>query len=166
MSVIFIDGAPFIDGKSVPGWSKLIAAIVLIATVIIAVRKETYLPFLGPSAIPSVAIRGEFVPEGANLVMTVDLKERAVDGDKVLYWAANESLDDEPARSPWKAYKGFHNCGVAIVRDGQAILRLKCPSKYKVGFKTLDKHVHYRIIPTKGVKLLGEVQTTFVNCKE
>jgi hypothetical protein len=168
LSIVFVEGAPFVGRKGTATWAKIISAIVLLATVFIAVRKETYLPFLGAAAFPARAIKDDFAPEKSDLVVNVDLQARAQDGDKVVYWASKSSKADtavEPVElSPWTAYDGSDNCGVATVRDGRATLRLKCPSKYKVGYKTLKKHVHYRIVPTKGVKLVGEVHTVFVDC--
>ena len=169
ISIIFIEGAPFFYRTGTPIWVKIVATLALIATVYISFQKETYLTFLGPAVLPSTVIKDEFYPANADMVVTIDFsqdksKMNVDDGDKVVFWASNDDI--RIANSPFVAYKGLNNSGVSIVKNNKAVLKLRCPSKYKVGYKTLNKHVHYRVISTNTDKLkfISDVKTVVVNC--
>jgi hypothetical protein len=125
-------------------------------------KRDTYLPFLGPAAVPPSLLKDVSAPDGSNVQTTV--RVNAVNGSKVLYWGA---MPGDPPSSviatPQLAYKDFTNAGVCVVSKGTATFKFFCPVRYKVPWgKTLDRHIHYRVVHNNG--MLGSVQTVYVNC--
>lgn len=120
----------------------------------------TFLPFLDKTVLPpSLLLLSEQADTNA------EIKVHAPDAIKVAYWAAQQDkgkvIDD-----PYDAYSSYENIGVAAVKDEYAILKLKCPSKYKVGKPKVElpRHLHFRMIFANGV--LSEVKTVSLekNC--
>jgi hypothetical protein len=120
---------------------------------IFAPRVKTFLPFLGKTVFPPSLI---LLSEQANTNATVKVKANGA--EKVAYWAAHPD-HGYVEEDPYKAYSTYKNFGVAAVKDGYAILKLRCPTEYKVynGMVKLPKHVHYRLIYSNGV--VSEVKT-------
>lgn len=166
LALIFANGWPLLVVKSrgfyvVPTWVQFVFFFVLIAAIYLASQRDTYLPFLGNCVLPPTMLKENATPEHANTQAIVDIPW-AVDGTKVIYWAANPSK--EVILKPRIAYHGFENSGITTVKDGKAILKLECPANYQVGYgKELNKHVHYRIVKNNG--MLGRVHTKWVDCK-
>jgi hypothetical protein len=126
-----------------------------IMIILLSINRDTYLPFLGESALPCDNLV-ESVPLGANSSVTVKVPPNT----KVVYWAAdseNDSLTISP--DPWVAYKDYANAGVTTSdRNGNAYLRVRFPQKYRIPIgATLDNHVHYRYCKEPG--LLSSVYT-------
>ncbi len=120
---------------------------------IFAPHVRTFLPFLGKTVFPPSLI---LLSEQANTNATV--KVEANGAEKVAYWAAHPD-HGYVEEDPFNAYSKYENIGVAAVKDGHAILKLRCPTEYKVynGMVKLPKHVHYRLIYSNGV--VSEVKT-------
>lgn len=149
--------------KVFKSYSIYIYILVGLAALHLAIKRDSYLSFLGWMSFP-VSLLKVSQPANSNVQVDVDVKPGVV---KVLYWASNPSAKgDDIIDTPQKAYKDSENVGVAQVLDGKATLHFLCPSKYKVGpslFKrTLEKHVHYRMAYANG--WLSDVRTMKVNC--
>jgi uncharacterized membrane protein YuzA (DUF378 family) len=130
--------------------------IVGLATLYLLFRRDTYLPFLGYTVVPSNAFQN-MVPKDSDTKVTVPVEK---DASKVLYWA---TMSGDVVSSPEEGYKGTKNVGVAEVFGDTVELNFVCPKQYKVWGKTLDRHVHYRFIMDNGI--LTPVNTVKVDCK-
>jgi hypothetical protein len=145
---------------------KLLTIIVVICALILAINRDTYLPFLGKTVMPSSLIFAEKTPQGANVNYTI-LLNNAKDGTKVIYWGANSSDKNEIKTNPLEAYNNYVNAGVSTVSNGKAKITFFCPDKYQVehlGFKsTIKRHIHYRLqCPETGI--MSSVLTIYVDC--
>jgi len=140
--------------------SNIIFIVIGLAALYLAIKRDTYLPFLGKSAFP-----GPILNDYHNFdTLTKQIKITDPDAIKVVYWAAGEG--QTVADSPEDAYtkSNFENSGVVPIETTQnkervATIYFKCPRQYKVmnGLKTLPRHIHYRLIYGNG--LLSEVNT-------
>jgi len=142
---------------------RILSIIVLISVIFLLLKKETYLPFLGTTFIPSNLFIGPQYPDGANLNYTIDMSNYE-DGTKIIYWASNST--GNIIANPYDAYSGFNNSGLSVVKNGKANIRIYCPDKYKINklfTMTLGKHFHYRII-SKNTGFISPVQTFYVDC--
>lgn len=108
---------------------RIFVIFIIAAAVIMIMKKETFLPFLGLAHLPNTLIAEEKLPKGANLSYSIDMKEYE-DGTIIIYWAANKT--DKIIEDPYEAYKNYNNVGVSKVKDGKAEVRIFCPDKYKV----------------------------------
>lgn len=138
--------------------SRIIFIIVAICALYVGLSRDTYLPFLGPTVIPS-SLLVEKVPEHADLKVRI----LAPRGKKVLYWAATPENKDLQGVLDWrKAYGHFENAGVAIAGDdGSALLQVQRPQSYWVPpGRKLEPHVHYRICSDDG--MMGPVLSLFI----
>ena len=117
-----------------------------------------YLPFLGPSAIPTSVLKVGS-PSDASVAIAIDAPAGAT---HVVYWAAKPST--LPVDTPGAAYVGFTNAGVVPVAGGRATLRLACPGVYKVGptHRVIPRHVHFRYVFGNGS--MSSVKTRPVAC--
>lgn len=132
---------------------KIIYVIIGLAAVyqIFLTPSRTFLPFLDKTVMPpSLLLLSE--QAGTNL----KLKLHADGAIKVMYWAATEDRG-KIIKSPQDAYDDFENIGISAVKDDVAILKLKCPTAYKVKNKVLPKHLHYRLIYANGV--ISDIKT-------
>jgi hypothetical protein len=142
---------------------RIFVIFVIASVVLLAMKKETFLPFLGLSVLPSPLIADEKIPKGANLSYTIDLGGYP-DGTLVVYWAANKTGSN--IEDPFEAYKNFNNVGVSKVKSGKAEVRIFCPDRYKTGKmfnQLLERHFHYRIV-FKDMGFLSPVMTVKVDC--
>jgi len=143
---------------------RVISIFIIACVIFLAIRKETFLPFLGISFIPNtLLINNNIHPVGANISYTIDMSEYE-DNTKIIYWAANNK--GKIFENPYEAYDNFSNSGVSSVKNGKAKIHIFCPDKYKVnkGFtKILGKHFHYRIV-FKNSGFLSPIMTVKVEC--
>ena len=142
---------------------RIFVIFIIAAAVIMIMKKETFLPFLGLAHLPNTLIAEEKIPKGANLSYSIDMKEYE-DGTIIIYWAANKT--DKIIEDPYEAYKNYNNVGVSKVKDGKAEVRIFCPDKYKVKKvfnQLLERHFHYRIV-YKDTGFLSPVMTVKVDC--
>jgi hypothetical protein len=142
---------------------RIFVIFIIAAAVILIMKKETFLPFLGLAVLPSPIIANEKVPNGANLSYTIDMNNYE-EGTVVIYWAANKT--DAIIEDPSEAYKNYNNVGISKVKNGKAEVRIFCPDRYKVKKvfnQLLERHFHYRIV-FKETGFLSPVMTVKVDC--
>ena len=142
---------------------RIFAIFIIAAAVILMMKKDTFLPFLGLAHLPNTLIADEKIPKGANLSYSIDMNEYE-DGTMVVYWAANKT--DKIIEDPYEAYKNYNNVGVSKVKNGKAEVRIFCPDRYKVKKvfnQLLERHFHYRIV-YKDTGFLSPVMTVKVDC--
>ena len=142
---------------------RIFAIFIIAAAVILMMKKDTFLPFLGLAHLPNTLIADEKIPKGANLSYTIDMNEYE-DGTIIIYWAANKT--DKIIEDPYEAYKNYNNVGVSKVKNGKAEVRIFCPDRYKVKKvfnQLLERHFHYRIV-YKDTGFLSPVMTVKVDC--
>jgi len=159
---------------------KLISVVVLIAAIYIGTNRNTYLPFLGASAVPPSVFQQEMIPAGYNVtyVLSLDNIGNSVeDGTYVLYWGAQSSRDAHSSgditkckevirKNPIDAYGDYSNTGIVTTKNGKATLYFNCPDKYQVGNmmkKTIERHIHYRLIKPNS-PMMSPVYTAYVKC--
>ena len=130
--------------------------LVGVSALAIMFHRDTYLPFLGQTALPCSVLTDK-VPSDA----TVSIKVVVKPNSKVVYWAAEHSKDMAIAPNPWEAYQKYENAGVVTAdNQGTAILKVRDPIRYNVPGRTLDKHIHYRYCKSNG--LVSRVLTVAV----
>jgi hypothetical protein len=142
---------------------RIFAIFIIAAAVILIMKKETFLPFLGLAHLPNTLIAEEKIPKGANLSYYIDMNDYE-DGTIIIYWAANKT--DKIIEDPYEAYKNYNNVGVSKVKNGKAEVRIFCPDRYKVKKifnQLLERHFHYRIV-YKETGFLSPVMTVKVDC--
>lgn len=125
--------------------------LVGLAAVYHLMRRDTYLPFLGPAAFPCGSLK-EATPDGATVAVTVTTGRPQA---TVVFWAAEPGDSHAPADlpRPYDAYGAHRNAGVTRTdAQGVATLRVRRPGPYKVGVqgKRLDPHIHYRLCDGRG----------------
>jgi len=137
---------------------RVMYVIVGVSALTLAIKRDTYLPFLGPTAVPCSLIP-ERIPEGADTTVEVTVTP----GTKVLYWAAEPATEGLKKMNDWRAaYLKFMNAGVTIAgSDGTAKLSLKNPQPYTVPWKgRLEPHVHFRVCGENGT--MGRIETVYM----
>jgi len=142
-------------------WASYLYILVGVCTLLLALRLDVYLPFLGKTLFPAEALSLKS-PQGANQSVTIRTKP----GARVLYWASEPDMhDDKKVVKSWdKAYGNYENSGVTKADDEVvATLRIRgAPQPYTVGFSmTLKPHVHFRVEAETG--FFGKVQTKFID---
>ena len=133
-----------------------------ISALAIAFFRDSYLPFLGPTIVPSSLLAAS-TPEGADYEVRVLVKP----GQKVMFWAAEPDNKELESLVDWRqAYLSFRNAGVAIAdQSGYATLKVRKPQPYQVPMRrTLSPHIHYRVFIEDG--MLGRVETVTLDGKE
>ena len=142
---------------------RIFVIFIIAATIVLMMKKETFLPFLGLAHLPNTLIAEEKIPNGANISYSIDMNDYE-DGTKIIYWAANKT--DKIIEDPYEAYKNYNNVGVTKVKNGKAEVRIFCPDRYKVKkvfTQLLERHFHYRIV-FKDNGFLSPVMTVKVDC--
>jgi uncharacterized membrane protein YuzA (DUF378 family) len=126
--------------------SKVIYIMVGIAAVLLAIRRDTYLPFLGEAVMPNP--KSDFTPEGELISKNI---YNLPPNTKVVYWAAQSA--NKIINNPYDAYGDYSNHGVTTSdNNGNAILKVRAPAQYRVGMKgKLPKHIHYRYWTQNGM---------------
>ena len=133
---------------------RIFVIFIIAAAVVLMMKKETFLPFLGLAHLPNTLIAEE---------NSIDMNDYE-DGTKIIYWAANKT--DKIIEDPYEAYKNYNNVGVTKVKNGKAEVRIFCPDRYKVKkvfTQLLERHFHYRIV-FKDTGFLSPVMTVKVDC--
>jgi uncharacterized membrane protein YuzA (DUF378 family) len=138
--------------------SRTVYILVGLSAVFLFFRRDTYLPFLGPTIFPVGALAAK-QPQGASQEVTV----RTAPNAKVVYWASEPARGD-PLGDYKEAYGAYENAGVAIA-DAQGDAKLKVrgpPRSYTVPLKgELKPHVHFRVVKENG--WAGRVETKFLD---
>jgi hypothetical protein len=142
-------------------WISFIVSLTIAASIIMFVgSRNFYLPFLGSTVYPCGSL-AEKVPADADTSVAIKVKP----GANVVYWAS-EPTDPtkQPISNPWDAYALYDNSGVVRAdSQGNATLRFRSPSSYKVGLvmgRTLKRHVHYRVCNHAG--MMSDIKTVFI----
>ena len=120
-------------------FDKIIYIVIALAAFKIY-KRDTFLPFLGKTVIPTSVI-----PLKNNKYQQDEVKIHVKPNSKVIYWAAKKLKEDKP--SVWDAYDDYSNSGVVMSDNkGIAILKLQKGSGYLVPWKDkfINPHVHYR----------------------
>jgi hypothetical protein len=121
----------------------------LVSALWLVTCRTTWLPFLGPSAMP-VGVFKPTMPAEANVQYELVAPENAV---RVVYWGSSIK-----AKDPIQAYGGYVNSGVAdVTADRKALIKLQKPKEYSVWGRTVKPHVHYRWVTARGI--LSSVKT-------
>jgi hypothetical protein len=139
---------------------SLIIIIAVVATILYYLfDRNFYLPFLGWAVYPCGSL-AEKVPLNADTSVSIKVSP----GVNVIYWASEPSKPEmQPISDPWVAYANYDNSGVVRAdANGNAVLRIRSPSSYKVGMfnTTLKTHVHYRICKHPG--MLSDIKTVHI----
>lgn len=119
---------------------KIIYIIVAVAAILVAMERETWLPFLGTSVFPESLIPVK-TPEKTDKTIKIKTKPNA----KIAYWGALPKGNNPDVIT---AYGDFSNSGVVIAdADGNAELPILSGSSYTVpSGRTISRHIHYRIL--------------------
>lgn len=135
--------------------SKLIYFITGISIILLAMRKQTWLPFLGDTVIPVTLI-----PETKNIGDT-SIKIKVTPNTKVAYWSSLPFVDEKQPVE--KAYGDYSNAGVSQSdKDGFATLTFNKGTGYVVpSGKFIKPHVHYRELHSE-YSMIGPVKTIYL----
>jgi uncharacterized membrane protein YuzA (DUF378 family) len=144
--------------------SSILYVIIGVCSLMLAFRRDVYLPFLGQTIFPAAALALK-TPQSAN--ESVEITTRP--GAKVVYWATEPNVNSDPKNVPgWDvAYGEYDNSGVVTADDkGKATLRIRGPPQaYTVPVHgRLNPHVHFRIEEPGG--FFGRVQTYYTDSKK
>ncbi len=131
--------------------SRFIYLLVAMSAIVLMVRRDTFLPFLGKTVIPEPI--STYKPKGDLIIKTI---ENLPPNVKVIYWASLPS--DKVVDNPDEAYGDYSNQGITTTdANGKAILQVQKPASYKIPsyydpFKgTLKPHIHYRYWISSGM---------------
>ena len=144
--------------------SSILYVIIGACSLMLAFRRDVYLPFLGQTVFPAGALALK-TPQSAN--ESVEITTRP--GAKVVYWATEPNVNADPKKIPgWDtAYDEFDNSGVVAADDtGKAILRVRGPPQpYTVPIQgKIKSHVHFRVEEPSG--FFGRVKTYYMDSKK
>jgi hypothetical protein len=129
--------------------SKIIYFLAGISIILLSIKKQTWLPFLGDTIIPSTLL-----PKTKNVGDTTI-------NTKVAYWSSLPSTDEKP--SVEKAYGDYTNAGVSKSdNNGFATLTFNKGTGYIVpSGKFIKPHIHYRELNNE-YSMIGPVKTVFL----
>ena len=140
----------------------IIMGIIGLSAIYISLDITSFLPFLGECAVPVFKFLNDTTMNNlspsaiAKGYKRIEIKiPENEEGSKIIYWAANPS--SSIIDSPVAAYSDFDNSGIANIVNNVAVISLLCPANYNVKFKTLDKHIHFRVVNSNG--LLSKIYT-------
>ena len=119
---------------------KVIYMFVAASALCLAIKRDTWLPFLGKTVLPSSLVP---LKTPAKSDKTVQIK--TIPNSKVAYWAALPRGDNPDVVT---AYGDYSNSGV-VMSDSNGIAKLPIleGSGYRVpSGRKLSRHIHYRIL--------------------
>lgn len=135
--------------------NKIIYIIITVAAIKLALKRDTWLPFLGNCVLP-----GPFIPlksiEGDTSV-TVQVRPNI----KVAYWSSSK-VDKEGVPDVESAYNTYANSGV-VMSNAKGVAKLvfnKGTSYIVPNGKEIPRHVHYREIGLQ-YGMMGPVKTEY-----
>jgi hypothetical protein len=134
--------------------SRVLFCLIGISAVSVAFHRDTYLPFLGETILPS-SVLGTQVPPGATHSVQVRVEPDA----KVVFWASEPG----DGQGTWQtAYRDYQNAGVGVADStGMATLKVREPQGYSVPMKGhLEPHVHFRVCRKDG--FIGPIKTVYL----
>jgi hypothetical protein len=138
-----------------PTWRKIVLVAATVGALWLVFRRDTWLPFLGETVVPPPT----FLVSSPDYSDTSAVVSAPPGSTRVVYWAAS-SQANTLSPDPETAYGKFENSGVAQVVDGKATLKFRKPGSYRVRWKTMAPHVHYRFVFPNGIS--SEVKTLYV----
>ena len=136
---------------------KIIYIIVAIAGISLAVKKKTWLPFLGHTVFPAQI----FVPNKLNTSGSFIVKVNVKPNTRVAYWASKPQTSEKVPLVE-EAYADFSNSGV-VKSDSNGIAELAVDpgTSYIVpSGREISRHVHYRELDLH-YGMMGEVKTAY-----
>ena len=142
--------------KNIPHkYTMMIYIIIGCAAIILALKRTTWLPFLGKSVLPSTLVPLR-QPTSYNKIITVKTKPNS----KIAYWASSVTLPNGMIPDVATAYDDYSNSGVVMSdENGFANLPIMEGSSYIVpSNRIIDRHVHYRIIGLEH-GMIGKIHT-------
>ena len=150
--------------KGTKTFKNFIYILIGISSILLAINRNTYLPFLGETVYPCYALKDK-IPANLLTENSTTVKVNVPPFAKVVYWAADpENETMKVAKDPWVAYAYYENSGISTAdKNGIALLLLNKPIEYEVGNiyrKKLNRHVHYRYCSSPG--MLSEVKTAYI----
>ncbi len=144
--------------------SSILYVIIGACSLMLAFRRDVYLPFLGQTVFPAGALSLK-TPQSANESVEITTRPAA----KVVYWAAEPNVNAHPKKIPgWNtAYDEFDNAGVIVADErGRATLRIRGPPQpYTVPIHgQIKPHIHFRVEEPNG--FFGRVKTYYMDSKK
>jgi uncharacterized membrane protein YuzA (DUF378 family) len=136
--------------------NKVIYLLVAIAAIHLALKKKTWLPFLGYTAFPSAAFVPNKVNKNASIKVDVEVKPNT----RVAYWASKNIQGKVPDVE--KAYDDFSNSGVVMSNsNGIATLEIEPSTSYIIpSGREIPKHIHYRMLDLPS-GMMSDVRTVY-----
>lgn len=134
---------------------KIFSFVILICALYLLTKKETVLPFLGESVIPSTLI--PLKKSKGNMSINVKVEPKS----KVIYWASLPNKNNKPPVK--EAYGNYSNVG-AVMSDanGNAKLTITKATGYIVpGGKYIKPHIHYRVFNKENPEFVSSVHTIY-----
>ena len=133
---------------------KLIYIIVGIVAIILASKRDNWLPFLGETVLPDHLINLS-TPNNYNTIVTIN----TIPNSKIVYWAALPKGNNPDVKT---AYSDYSNSGVVMSNNyGTAKLPILHGSGYTVPTgKHISRHVHWRVLGLD-YGMMGPVETTY-----
>ena len=136
--------------------NKVIYVIIALAAINLALKKKTWLPFLGYSAFPTAV----FVPNKVNKNASIKVVVKVKPNTRVAYWASKNIQGQVPFVE--EAYDDFSNSGVVTSDNkGIATLAIEPSTPYVVpSGREIPKHIHYRMLDLPS-GMMGDVKTVY-----
>jgi len=130
--------------------------VFFVCALYLAFQRNTWLPFLGESVLPSALV--PLKVNSGDTEVIVRVRPEA----KVVYWSAKPSSSGSIPEVK-TAYDDYSNSGVTQANiDGIAKLAFNKGTDYEVpGGKVIKSHVHYREMDLE-YGMMGPVQTVYV----
>ena len=135
---------------------KIIYITVMFAGILLAIRRDTWLPFLGKAVLPEALVPLK-TPTNTNKNIMIKTKPNV----KIAYWASKPT-NDENIPDVVTAYDDFNNSGVVMSDiNGNATLPILIGTEYEVpSGRVIPRHVHYRVLGLE-YGMIDKVQTAF-----
>ncbi len=136
---------------------KVIYIIVALAAIKLAMKRDTWLPFLGDSVLPTTLVPLKDLK--GDTTVTVKVQPNT----KVAYWAADRlKTEKEGVPLVEEAYGDYANSGV-VVSDEKGIAKLtvnKGTSYIVPSGREIPRHVHYRELG-QSWGMMGPIKTEY-----
>ncbi len=115
--------------------------------------------------IPSLKGLKESIPKGANQIVELKLGKKNANRFILYYASQEQKLSNLKIYLPSEAYGNFKNKGIAkLDKDGNGILRIKCPRPYNENNITYSSHVHFILSNEKNTEWINKMFTQTVVC--
>lgn len=139
---------------------RILYSLIGFSALYLMFNRDYYLPFLGKCVIP---VGPKKPSENLVKIKLSNLPPNTY----VMYWGSKKS--EAIFENPIDAYKDYSNNDIGKTdNNGDIIIELECPSKYKVskfGLKReLKRHIHYRFELPEYKGLFSKVYTKEISC--